>query len=307
MGGKEVLIKAVAQAIPAYTMSCFQLLQSLCDDLESMMRNFWWGQKQSETKMYWVSWKRMCFSKADGGMGFRNFKAFNQAMLAKQAWRILSNPSSLVTRVLKSKYFPTGDVLNAKLGSLPSYSWRSIHGNLEVIRRGSRWRVGNGKLIHIWEDRWLPTPSTYKGISLPNNNPKFPMVFAFINPLTKWWNVSLVKTSFLPFEVDSILRIPLSYSMPEDKLIWLGNKRGEFTVKSAYYIAFNLLETKKGGECSSRDPYKSLWKRLWHLNLLAKVKIFAWRACINGLPTMDAICIRGISNNRGCLICKKDP
>ena len=79
------------------------------------------------------------------------------------------------------------------------------------------------------------------------------MVSALIDPLTKWWNVSLVKTSFLPFEVDSILRIPLSYSMPKDKLIWLGNKRGEFTVKSAYHIAFNLLETKKGGECSSGD------------------------------------------------------
>ena len=217
------------------------------------MRNFWWGQKQNEAKLCWVSWKRMCFSKADDGLGFWNLKAFNQAMLAKQAWRILSNLSSFVTRVLKSKYFPNGDVLNAKLGSLPSYSWRSIHGSLEVIRRGSRWRVGNGKLIHIWEDRWLPTPSTYKVISPPNNNPKFPMVSALIDLLTKWWNVSLVKTSFLPFEVDSILRIPLSYSMPKDKLIWLGNKRGEFTGKSAYHIAFNLLETKKGGECSSGD------------------------------------------------------
>ena len=99
----------------------------------------------------------MCISKAYGGMGFRNLRAFNQAMLAKQVWRILSNPTSLVTRVLKSKYFPMSDVLNAKLGSLPSYSWRSIHSSLEVIKNGSQWRVGNGKLIHIWDDRWLPT------------------------------------------------------------------------------------------------------------------------------------------------------
>ena len=39
--GKEVLIKAVAQAIPIYTISCFKLPDSLCDELKSMIRNFW--------------------------------------------------------------------------------------------------------------------------------------------------------------------------------------------------------------------------------------------------------------------------
>ncbi|XP_050258802.1 uncharacterized protein LOC126703770 [Quercus robur] len=112
--------------------------KGLCDDIESMVRNFWWGQRQQEPKMNWVSWKTMCMPKAQGGMGFRNLQAFNKVMLAKQLWRILQNPNSLVARVLKAKYFPTKDILNANLGSSPSYSWRSIHSSLDVIRKGTR-------------------------------------------------------------------------------------------------------------------------------------------------------------------------
>ena len=49
--GKEILIKVVAQAVPTYTMSCFKLLDSICEELTSMVRNFWWGQKVDERKM----------------------------------------------------------------------------------------------------------------------------------------------------------------------------------------------------------------------------------------------------------------
>ena len=39
--GKEVLIKAVAQSIPTYSMGEFQLPIKLCEELNSMCARFW--------------------------------------------------------------------------------------------------------------------------------------------------------------------------------------------------------------------------------------------------------------------------
>ena len=58
--GREILIKAFAQATPTYIMSIFKLPNSLCKDLNSMMGNFWWGQKGNERRLAWVSWEKLC-------------------------------------------------------------------------------------------------------------------------------------------------------------------------------------------------------------------------------------------------------
>ena len=163
--GREILIKAVAQATPTYTMSVFKLPDSLCKELNSMMGNFWWGQKGRERRMAWVSWEKLCKPKSDEGMGFRDFKALNLALLAKQGWRMLENPNALVHRVYKAKYFANESFLNAQVGRRPSYVWRSIMAAKDIIMKGSQWCIGNGQKVHIWEDRWIPNLDSFKVIS----------------------------------------------------------------------------------------------------------------------------------------------
>ena len=51
---REILIKAVAQSLPTYTMSCFKLPISLCHNLESMICRFFWGQSGDNRKIHWV-------------------------------------------------------------------------------------------------------------------------------------------------------------------------------------------------------------------------------------------------------------
>ena len=68
--GKEVLIKAVIQAIPTYTMGVFLLPVKLCEELTVLCAKFWWGQVGNERKIHWKSWGLLSQSKRKGGMGF---------------------------------------------------------------------------------------------------------------------------------------------------------------------------------------------------------------------------------------------
>lgn len=52
---KEVLIKAVARAIPTYIMSSYRIPDSVCNEIEMMLSKFWWGAKIGERKIHWMS------------------------------------------------------------------------------------------------------------------------------------------------------------------------------------------------------------------------------------------------------------
>lgn len=72
-GGKEVLLKTVAQTLPNYAMSVFLLPVDLCQQFERLMCKFWWQTySKNNNNIHWQSWSRICKRKSSGGMGFRN-------------------------------------------------------------------------------------------------------------------------------------------------------------------------------------------------------------------------------------------
>jgi hypothetical protein len=46
--GREILIKAMAQAIPTYAMNCFKLPKTWCEEINSLIARYWWGQKNAD-------------------------------------------------------------------------------------------------------------------------------------------------------------------------------------------------------------------------------------------------------------------
>lgn len=136
-GGKETLIKSVLQSLPSYAMYVFLLPLEITRDIERSLTKFWWSTG-NESKISWMCWDRMAKHKDAGGLGFRDFRDFNLAMLGKQGWRFVVNPDSLVSRLFKAKYFSGGNFIQANLGHSPSFVWRSIFAAKEVVLAGMR-------------------------------------------------------------------------------------------------------------------------------------------------------------------------
>ncbi|KAL0361292.1 UNVERIFIED_CONTAM: putative mitochondrial protein [Sesamum radiatum] len=123
--GKVVLLKSVMQAIHVFTMSCFLILVATCCVLESLMADFLWHNKGVK-KIHWLAWDKVCVRREEGGLGLRKLYAFNRAMLAKQLWRMIENPNSLISRIWKQRYYPSTywQSVTASVGC--PFTWRSV-------------------------------------------------------------------------------------------------------------------------------------------------------------------------------------
>ncbi|XP_074326531.1 putative mitochondrial protein AtMg00310 [Apium graveolens] len=235
-GGKEILLKGVIQAMPTYFMCYFRTPEGQCQEFEKLMARYWWGSVESKQKIHWKAWKDISVSKSEGGLGFRKFSQYNQALLAKQAWRILRNPNSLISQVLQAKYFTNSGFLDSKEGSYPSLTWRGICWGKELLKKGLRKRIGNGQDTNAFNDPWLPRPPSFLPITkCVNDNLK-------VSELIQqpgMWNNGLIQQIYLSPDAQLISTIPLSPLDHTDSWMWHYNKNVNYSVRSGYNLALN--------------------------------------------------------------------
>lgn len=202
-------------------------------------------------------------------MGFRDLEKSNLALLAKQLWTLHSYLNSLLAQTLKSKYFPDSNIWETPLGYNSSFAWRSIWSARSLLEKGTRWRIGNGSSIKIWKDAWRGGFGSGKIISPPQVISPEAYVCDLFDPASRCWNLELISNIFLPFDVDRILKVPISAEDKHDERVWIGNDEGVFKVKDAYRSAM-MAEDRPS--CSKGT--NSIWKQLWSLNIPPKARMF---------------------------------
>ena len=178
----------------------------------------------------------------------------------------------------------------------------------EVVKKGMKWRVGNGESILLWSDKWLPSPASQKVLS-PTNHilPNDAKVSALIDLEKKEWNEQLVRQALGAEEADLVLGIPLSMHLPPDRCIWDVNRKGKFTVRSAHKSLMEGLDNGSEGESSDGTVMKQIWRSIWGMKTPNKIRSFAWKAFRGILPTKENLKRRHVIVDDLCETCGKEP
>lgn len=179
--GKAMHIQAVGQAIPLYSMNCFKLPKRLVSEINMMIMRFWWGDVGGKRKIDWKEWSKLCVSKKDGGLSFRDLEAFNPALLAKKWWRLVHDDNSLAHRVFKGMYFPNTTPMMAGKGQNPSFLWK----------KGPNGELVTALWFDVWKDLWIPGIDTPLRDSFGSPPPTPLKVKQLFKENSRCWNVDL--------------------------------------------------------------------------------------------------------------------
>ena len=175
--------------------------------------------------------------------------------------------------------------------------WKAIEKAKISLHHGACYLVGDEKAINIWMDPWVPWIEGFKPKPKDKSVLQNPMaVENLINPNSKTWNQELLHQIFDQASIVAINELSISVSPSPDKLIWILNPKGQFTVKSAYQANMETSSSTNGGE---------IWKNLWKLKLYKRLKMLLWRIGLVALPTKKMLALKMGNMDTLCQLCGK--
>ena len=214
-------------------------------------------------------------------MGFRKFWDFNQAILSKLAWWVLSGKDCLCIEVLRAKYKVHHNWLNQAPHSNAFPVWKSLIGTKHLLSEAACLLVGNGEPIRTWSDPWVLNLLGFIPSPKVGANPDLALIVSqLLNQDRSGWDIAKLRHFFEDSVVDIIMQVPLPSFPSADCWSWTLTNSGKFTIISTYWL----------GRISSPPLMMDLSQgQVWKSRLHEKLKMHLWRIATNVLPTKGVI------------------
>jgi hypothetical protein len=304
-GGRVTLIKSTLSNMPTYMLSLFPIPADVAKRIEKIQRDFLWGGMNDEFKCHLVEWDKVCAPIDEGGLGIRNMRRFNQALLGKWLWRFAHEEGAWWRSVLVAKY---GSVWGGwRSGAISSSHgvglWKFICMGWQNFRRFIKFDPGEGSKIRFWDDVWCGDralkeafPGLYsiaclKEASMADNMERSSNSIQWniqFSRLIHDWEVEELAT-FYKCLYDCKLR-----GEGIDKLWWVPSRKGLFEVKSFYRAL------------SPRGLRSFPWKSVWRSKAPPRVAFFVWTAAHSKILTLDNLGRRGLVVVNRCWLCETE-
>ncbi|GKV37508.1 hypothetical protein SLEP1_g45534 [Rubroshorea leprosula] len=319
LGGRITLLNSVLSSLPVYLMSAYKIPKGTLYSLDKIRRNFLWGGLGEEKKIKWVSWERVCRKKECGGLGVKDLRKFNLALMGKWWGRLAKGEEGLWGKVIRGKYGDNGGQWmewvrdGRRVGSL---WWRDLQslnigedGEEGWLTEGFRIKIGEGKGVSFWWDEWCGEnclaniyPRLYV---LSTGKEKDCQQMGEVHNGTGKWNMTWRRALFQWEEEDekelqkTIDKVRI-YPGCADRWVWIHSVDGQYSTTTAYEV---LAKQRR------EDEEEKVFKRVWNPTIPTKVAAFNWRVLIDRIPTRINLFKWGIikhAEERKCVLCKEE-
>jgi hypothetical protein len=282
-GGRLTLTKSVLSALPAYLMSCFKLPQWVIDELERLLRAFFWKGKNSVNGSdCLVAWDYVCRSYEEGGLGIKNLRIQNDCLLTKFVHRFLTQPNSPWARWVVATHLQGKD-----FGDRPTTQtrvWKQMWGLIDTYRNATCVQLGDGITTSLWKDKWTSDgplcfqfPALFSHTSRPN-----------ISVADCWrdgvWTIPFnhITSDRADQEKEALFRFLGTCNLQNLQ----GDKRGWRLDKTDCFSVSNLYNIMNWGGIKQESA-----ESIWRCAAPKKGKIFAW-LLIKGRIKVRAVLLR---------------
>ncbi|GKV52014.1 hypothetical protein SLEP1_g58623 [Rubroshorea leprosula] len=305
-GGRIALINSMLSSLPVFLLSMYKIPRGVIEEIDTIRRRFLWGEVRTRRKWRGCVGKMCvdCRDKNEGGLGIKNLRWFNLALLGKWRNRLLVGGNELWKRVLREKYVDNeGDWMKRLCQSKRARStwWQDIcninNGCLhkkEWLGKGFKRVIGEGKITSFWKDVWVGEQELMKilprlfSLSTGKNNSIHGMG-TWSNGKWRWtffWRRQLYEWEK---ELEEALLKMLEHVQPvegkKDKWQWHYDKEGKYKVKDVY----NFLQP------TNSVKETCFFKKTWNALVPLKVCGFSWQLLQNRIPTKKNLRNRDIT------------